>query len=292
MKQGMFYLPMLTFFTFLFLAILVATMAFSTDLNIEEKAGISAATLLKNYDETEKILFYLEKSIEQAHQEALLELIENQGYPEGQCGTSLSSQTIWNSCPELNIEKNYFELMNNSLNKKVRQYNSTYLSIKSESEELLISFDEVLEEVYKRSVKLERVYEDNDKLVVQLKTLKVPTETSKGWQEVVSPKFELDFPEEFDYYYFLHSSLTNSIDVNSLSNTLANPHPLTEVNENGNVLEFTSPARIPAGIVSLNSDGSSENDLLISYTISVDVAKPLQPARSIPSFARFEYPRD
>ena len=126
-KKGIF-LPLFVLSVFIILGLLYSTIIHEKNKRENSVIGEQAASLLKVYDEQEKINFFLEQALKYSEKKALSELYNNGGYREkNNCEKSGNYVIFDSSCGEFNPEKYFQEILKEEMN--LYKYKSTYKEI-------------------------------------------------------------------------------------------------------------------------------------------------------------------
>ena len=149
MNKKAFFLPLFIIVTLVTLSSMVFVIE-TTKLGRQDIVGLQAVSIIKAYDEAEKIQIYLEKSVEYSSENAIDELYLNGGYPyNNKCRKipSIESEPRYiildKSCTKFSPEENFNEILKSNIKEYRKQYKSKYKTFN----ELPVKGSKILESI-------------------------------------------------------------------------------------------------------------------------------------------------
>ncbi len=130
-KKGI-YLPLFVMIVPVILAALLGVMI-SAENDKEDFVGFRAVKIIKALDESGKISFYIDLAAQHSKENALKNIAENGGYnSQNRCEktektlVNQEEYVIWNTCPVLNIKKEFETEFKKELKSFLQNYKSSY----------------------------------------------------------------------------------------------------------------------------------------------------------------------
>ncbi len=232
-KKGFVFLPLFAIATIIILVVL----AFAIVKNSEEREqkyveaiGYTPLSLIKVYDEGEKVSLYVESAASYASVFAALNLANNGGYSQdSDCARTLEGIVIWSSCSFFDPESSFKHEFELELKSSLGGYESTYPIFEEKQalvnlrrERNLLPGDVGVSLVKKytalvKSLKIHSLQIKEDHLHVMFEEMKFPIEY--GTQESAYKKrLEFDLPKpELKNYQEIYEKLRECVPPNQKS---------------------------------------------------------------------------
>ena len=258
-KKG-FFLPLFVISTLIILSSLTYIIE-TTKLARQDNVGMQATSIIKSYDESEKIQFYLDQSIKYVSKQALNELYSNAGYPQNNsCRKIPATPTeqryiiLDKSCGFFNPEENFKNLLNEKLKNYYQNYKSQYKSfsvnqkkhpgiIQSFSDKNMDKYDKSIlqeSELQVKKLQIKEIKQENNNLFVTFSEIQLQIENSPGSYHKFEPKAVV---ESFDISIF--GSLYKAINENCINKKAEECIPKLKsifsnivIKEQGNILKI------------------------------------------------------
>jgi hypothetical protein len=292
-KKANLYLPVIVLLTFIFLTLFAVLVYLDKNDDINEKVGYKSAVIINTYNEGERMMFYLKKSVEYSNEEAWSNLYKNGGYSSlDNCEIKVqdlagNNYNLWNTCEPLKINKEYSLALKNNLNKYINSYSSAYVNVmdkEKQKENNFNNYNNVLTKIFKENIKLNKVYTKDNKLIISFSPLILKSEDSASSYEIKEPRFYVQVPDLtiFTRVYSIISickEMQNSVEV--CKRNIKSSFQDAVVETDNKILKINIPVNNP--IIT-----SQKYQLLIA----VDLSKDLQGTEQIDmnSFSYKVYP--
>ncbi len=172
---------------FLPIFVIVVLVAFSalaynikqTKASRQDVIGLKAASIMKVYDEEQKINVYLDQSLKYSKDSAIKELYSNTGYPANNKCRKIPESSgdrfiiLDKSCGNFNPESNFKGILTNNLKPYLQNYKSTYKQFREGDTNIqTISTSNV------NSVEIKEITKDNQDLVLTFSDMELKIENS------------------------------------------------------------------------------------------------------------------
>lgn len=241
----------------------IAMLRENADRQEAELVGLQAATLLKIYGEAENAKNYLKKSIELSKDESFLTLAENAGFPEdNQCQKTKSiagpqEYVLINTCPDLDLEKNFLEELKNKINIHQRFYITGYNFLKFDKGlyrkkflELNLNFQEQkdLKSQYEFNInfaKIKNIERKGNEYKIDYEPITYDLELSYlGSTYITTPSYKIispDFKEFNKFYSIAETAIKNSKTISQTKSDLLGSFPNAKITTSGNLIFIDIP---------------------------------------------------
>ncbi len=263
-KKGSIFLPLFILVVIVTLGVLAYTIE-TTKANRKDTIGLRAVSLLKTYDEAEKINLYIEQASKYSSQKAINELYTNAGFGENnKCrkipATSAEPKSVIldKNCGVFDVEKTFKEIFSEEIKPYILNYKSTYQSFtyqettgsgifktfglipKPVQPEQGDIFPAVSERNTKRT-EIKEIIEKGDDLVLVFSEIELKVENSPESKYVFAPKAILK-----EQSLVIFDSLYEALDENCIKKEVAgcksklkNIFSDIVIEEQGNFLKIT-----------------------------------------------------
>lgn len=263
MNKKAFFLPIFIVVTLMFLSSLVFVIE-TTKLGRNGIIGLEAVSIIKIYDEAEKIQFYLEESAKDSSENALDELYLNAGYQNNnKCRKIPKTESepryiiLDKTCGEFNIEENYKGLLKNNLNEYIKKYKSSYktfnkLPVKNSKlleslnlipEQIEAEQGEIINSIAAKNTNNAEINSItiNDNLNLEFSEIELRIEKSPESYHKFTPKVSIQKPNLEIFNSIQKAVSENCLNKEECKLNLKNTFANIEIKEQNNILKIKLP---------------------------------------------------
>lgn len=264
-KKGI-YLPLFVMVVPVILAALLGVMI-SAENDKEDFVGFRAVKIIKALDESEKISFYIDMAAQHSKENALKNIAENGGYnPQNRCEKSektLVNQeeyVTWNTCPVLNIKKEFETEFKKELRSFLQNYKSSYRTADYEKFQDRQDYAVFYTDNTRNSTII-KIEMQGSEFIITISDIALPIEETTDSAVTLTPKTKITAPD-FSPYRKLHNIISKNCinrEFDSCTAEIAAGFPGSTVLNEGNLYKF----RVPAGEFTIKFALMPENQIPI-----------------------------
>jgi len=252
-KKGL-YLPLFVMIVPVILAALLGVMI-SAENDKEDFVGFRAVKILKAVDESGKINLYIDVAAEHSKANALKNMAVNGGYnSKNRCEKTARTlvdneqYVIWNTCPVLNLEKEFETEFKQELKSLLQIYKSLY---KTADYEKILGRSSQNRQDYAvfytgnvRNASILSIERKQSEFMITISDIALPVEETADSAIILQPKTKIQIPDFF-LYRKLHKTISERCinrEFNDCSAEITSNFPGSEILHEDNIYKFKIPA--------------------------------------------------